>query len=572
MAKVIKTKGIKPRLLVLLLIFGLGFFLRWYRLSSYPAGFHSQEAIVGYRAYSLLTTGNDELGRRWPLLFTSFQDYQLPVQTYLTLVSVKMFGLSVAAVRLPSAVLGSLAILALYGVVRRLFPDRDKLATWTALLMAVVPWSIFFSRIAFPEGLSFFLFLIGLYFLLKSEKNIFYFLGSVLFFSLSVYTAKIACFFIFPFLFFSWLKERELKLEKGVVKKIFLTVIIFFLPLFLSYLRLPSLKRSLIDNDFSLFSDVGIGNGINSMRGNELEKGSPILGKIFFNKGFWGIKVLENFLGNFTFGFYFAKGEQNPLHGWQNFGPLYFILLGPAFYGLYLFLVNKTGYRSLLGFWFCLIAFFSSFMKTSPDQSKMIFGLPVLLILTGWGIDTLKNKKIMMFFIIGLVFNFCFVFYDAVVKEPIRSQNNWFSGFERVPEELEKLSFQEFDKVYLTDGYAPDPLPLWLFYSRYPAQRLFNYYDGKLLSYRFWMNQIDSIHVGRIEELRAETKEKALFVVTPKEEESLLSRLLLVDQLGRPTQENCYEINRKLLGKDGEVLLLFAIKIGDNCTLVDSKK
>lgn len=558
--------------MVLVLIFGLGLFLRLYRLSSFPAGFHSQEAIVGYRAYSLLTTGNDELGRRWPLLFTSFQDYQLPVQTYLTLVSVKLFGLSAAAVRLPSAFFGSLAILTLYGVVRKLFPDKDKLAIWTALFMAIVPWSIFFSRIAFPEGLSFFIFLIGFFFLLKSEKNLFFFLGSVLFFSLSVYTAKIAWLFIFPFLFFLWLKEREFNLQKGVVRRILLVVIIFFLPLFLFYLRMPSLKRSLIDNDFSLFTDVGIGNGINSMRGNELKKGSPILGKIFFNKSFWGINVLENFLGSFTPGFYFAKGEQNSLHGLQNFGPLYLILLFPAFYGFYLFLTSKIGHRSWLGFWFCLIAFISSFMKKSPDQAKMIFGLPVLLIFTGWGIDVLKSKKVMMFFIIGLVFNFCFVFYDAIAKEPARSQKDWFFGFERVTEELKKLSFQEFDKVYLTDGYAPDPAPLFLFYSHYPAQKLFAYYGGKELSYRFWMNQIDNVHIGRIEELKVGTKEKALFVVTPGEEESLLSRLLLVDQLGRLTGENCYKINRKLLGEDGKVLLLFAIKIGDNCTLADLKK
>ena len=41
----------------------LAFFLRFYRLNSYPA-FNADEAAIGYNAYSLIKTGMDEHGHR----------------------------------------------------------------------------------------------------------------------------------------------------------------------------------------------------------------------------------------------------------------------------------------------------------------------------------------------------------------------------------------------------------------------------------------------------------------------------------------------------------------------------
>ncbi|KKU78545.1 MAG: Glycosyl transferase family 39, partial [Candidatus Amesbacteria bacterium GW2011_GWA2_47_70] len=96
------------RLLILALIIGSLTRLLW--ISRYPAGFTADEAAFGYNAYSLLLTGRDEWGTPWwQLFFTnlrSFGDYKLPLYAFLAVPSVKIFGLTEFAVRLPNAIFG----------------------------------------------------------------------------------------------------------------------------------------------------------------------------------------------------------------------------------------------------------------------------------------------------------------------------------------------------------------------------------------------------------------------------------------------------------------------------------
>ena len=95
----------------LLIVFSLGLFLRLFRLDRYPAGFTPDEAAQGYSAYSILKTGKDEWGKPFPLNLRSFGDFKPPLQTYLIIPSVFLLGLNELAVRLPNALIGSLAIL-----------------------------------------------------------------------------------------------------------------------------------------------------------------------------------------------------------------------------------------------------------------------------------------------------------------------------------------------------------------------------------------------------------------------------------------------------------------------------
>ncbi|PIV01434.1 glycosyl transferase, partial [Candidatus Shapirobacteria bacterium CG03_land_8_20_14_0_80_40_19] len=70
--------------LFFLLIVGLAFFLRFIFLTKSPPGFYVDEAAVGYNAYSILKTGADEYGKKFPLFFRSFGDYKMPLNIYLT--------------------------------------------------------------------------------------------------------------------------------------------------------------------------------------------------------------------------------------------------------------------------------------------------------------------------------------------------------------------------------------------------------------------------------------------------------------------------------------------------------
>src|SRR3989338_4375447 len=110
--------------LVLLFILVLAATLRLIALDKSPVGLNADEAAIGYNAYSLLQTGKDEHGVSWPLVFRSFDDYKPAGYFYLVLPFVKVLGLNVWAVRLPSALLGILTVYLIYLFTNKLFPDQ----------------------------------------------------------------------------------------------------------------------------------------------------------------------------------------------------------------------------------------------------------------------------------------------------------------------------------------------------------------------------------------------------------------------------------------------------------------
>ena len=56
--------------------------LRVWALGSMPPGLDTDEAAIGYNAYSLLRSGRDEYGEPWPFLFQSFGEWKRPVYIY----------------------------------------------------------------------------------------------------------------------------------------------------------------------------------------------------------------------------------------------------------------------------------------------------------------------------------------------------------------------------------------------------------------------------------------------------------------------------------------------------------
>src|SRR4030065_1905799 len=97
-----------------------------------------------------------------------------------------MLGLNVWAVRLPAALLGTLAVLILMLLVRDLFGEKkviNPLSLWAGFFLAISPWHIHFSRGAWEAGTATVFLLMGVWFFLKALRYRFvYILPSVLFF------------------------------------------------------------------------------------------------------------------------------------------------------------------------------------------------------------------------------------------------------------------------------------------------------------------------------------------------------------------------------------------------------
>jgi 4-amino-4-deoxy-L-arabinose transferase-like glycosyltransferase len=133
---------------LLLLVAGAALGLRVYRLVDLPAGFFCDEAGNGYNSYSLLHSGRDETGARWPLYVWSFQtSYKNPVFLYSTMLPMALLGASELAVRLTAALYGFATVVAMFFLGRALMGPIVGLIA--ALLLAVCPWHLHFSRIGF---------------------------------------------------------------------------------------------------------------------------------------------------------------------------------------------------------------------------------------------------------------------------------------------------------------------------------------------------------------------------------------------------------------------------------------
>jgi len=130
---------------ILILIVLLAGFLRFYKLDKMPASLNWDEVAAGYNAYTIANWGADEYGNKFPIVFKSFADDKHPVHIYLTAIVVKIFGLTDYYIRATSAGIGVLSVIAIFFLARELFKS-DISALFSALFLAVSPYSIHFSR------------------------------------------------------------------------------------------------------------------------------------------------------------------------------------------------------------------------------------------------------------------------------------------------------------------------------------------------------------------------------------------------------------------------------------------
>lgn len=152
--------------LALVLITLLGAGLRLVKLGDYPGGFGQDEAVNLYDAWSLLTTGSEHHGVRWPLNSGQFGDYPSALQAYLTIPFVALLGPTELAARLPCALLNAAAIPLFALLALCLFRSRAA-ALFAAALLATSPWNIFFSRWAVSPGFVTFFQVAGLLLMLR---------------------------------------------------------------------------------------------------------------------------------------------------------------------------------------------------------------------------------------------------------------------------------------------------------------------------------------------------------------------------------------------------------------------
>jgi len=170
--------------LIVLLTIGLRIPL----LTSIPPALSVDEAGIGYNAYSILKTNKDEHGvGPFPIAIKSFGDFKAPGTHYLLIPFISKFGLSPESIRLPTAILSIISIIAVYYLTLELFGNQ-QLSLITAFLLTISPWHIFISRTAYEPMNALVFGLVSLVAILMSRKRKFLFFIGLLFMAISIFT------------------------------------------------------------------------------------------------------------------------------------------------------------------------------------------------------------------------------------------------------------------------------------------------------------------------------------------------------------------------------------------------
>ena len=158
-----------------MLVIILGSFLRFYLIKDVPPGLYPDEAMNGNNALEALATGKFKV-------FYPENNGREGLFINLQAISLKIFGNEPWALRMVSALFGTLTILGLYLVTKELFstlspkPEISNskpqiIALLSSFFLATSYWHLNFSRIGFRAILLPFFATFGLYFLLKGLRE-----------------------------------------------------------------------------------------------------------------------------------------------------------------------------------------------------------------------------------------------------------------------------------------------------------------------------------------------------------------------------------------------------------------
>ena len=222
----------RTRYLVLsVAILFLAIILRTVFLSIIPNGLHVDELDAGYIGRYIIEHGKDIIGTYFPLYYNKFGDYRPTGIFYLSGLSVKLFGPTIAAIRLPGALLGSLTVLSVMGFSYLLFGNILG-AFLSGFFLAILPWHIVLSRATSEGIIGLFFFVTGLaLFLYGCQRNIIRFLlyGAIgigigyLFYHPFRLVAPVL---LLPFLIYPMRKKELKSYIRGIVSFFFILTIL----------------------------------------------------------------------------------------------------------------------------------------------------------------------------------------------------------------------------------------------------------------------------------------------------------------------------------------------------------
>ena len=471
----------KIKLPVLVLIILLAAFLRFYQLGRNPPSLDWDEASLGYNAYSILKTGADEYGNRWPISFRSFGDFKPPLYIYLTVPSVAIFGLNEFSVRFPSAVAGLLTVLMTYFLVKEL-SGRSLLALLSSFFLAISPWHLQFSRVAFEANVALLFFVAGTWLFLKGLKDGLFFLFSFFFFLASLYTYHSPRLVVPLFLLglLIYFRKELLKELKWLVFSIIFGLLLLF-PFVKSFQSAGTARFSSVTS----LSPESLNRSI-QLQDEDLKAGRW-WGRIIHNRRFIYLQsFVGGYLDHFNFDFLFLKGDAPGRHHAVDMGMLYLLDFPFILAGIYCLIGQKVKNNFVIFWWFLVAPVASALTSGTPHAVRSLLYLPTYQIFTAYGILRVyeifkENKKKIFLTLLSTFYFLLFTFYlDLYYVHTSQEYSQWWQyGYKDVVEEVSRIE-KDYGKVITTYRYD-QPHIYFLFYQKVdPAWYQKNWGGGEI--------------------------------------------------------------------------------------------
>lgn len=430
---------------ILVILIFIAITARFIRLDYVPPHLSNDEIGASYAAYSISKTFRDGTNQFLPLLWVSHGGYGSPLAVYIPLISIVILGNNDFAVRLPSAILGSLTII-LIGLLVMVLTKNRKLAIATSFVIAFSPWHFSASRWALESNYALFFIVLGLYLFflgLKENKN-WITLISFVSFALSIYSYY-AEWVLTPLIILSlFFFYRKILLKKKIYLVALLLFGVLIMPLFSDLLL--HLNSSRASSEF-ISKDIGVGRLL-SKHPNPFEKGQIILKAILDKYSsytsldylfFFGAKLLP---------------KENPYQFGFFISPFLFAFI----WGIYKL---KTLFKEDSNFiYFLLIA---SPLTASITQGEINNwrSLPQLLpiaIITAVGVlyiwDFVKKNFWMKTLGLGVVLvSFLYFFLIYFIHFPIENAEGYQYGYKQMALYIDQ-HYPEFERIIIDPRFG----------------------------------------------------------------------------------------------------------------------
>ena len=478
------------------IVIGITILLRFWQLGNVPPSPDWDEASLGYNAYSIMQTGRDEYGEFLPVILRSFDDYKPGLYAYLIIPFIKLFGLSILSVRLPSAIFGVLAVIGTYFLVKELFPNIKKHSVFSiqysvpeisALLLAISPWHLQFSRIAFEAQVGLALNIFSILFFLKGLKRGFYLLPAAVFASLSIYayqSEKVYLPILFLILILIYWRQILKVSRKWIIGAVLLGILLS-IPMFSALINDPnSLLRA---KGVSVFSDQTQFLARNVAKYADDVESHDIIGIVVDNRRVEYAKaVIAGYIAHFNLNWLFITGDIERHHA-PNMGLLYLFELPFLLIGIYQLVFGNFSKKTKLTVFaiFLIAPIPASITSGVPHAVRTINFLPTFQILTAMGIMaalqfvssikyqvlSIKYLKLRIilytFFFILSSFNIIYFINQYFVQQNYYHSESWQYGWKHAIDYIKPIE-SKYDKVVVSNDRPLDQSYIFfLYYLKY---------------------------------------------------------------------------------------------------------